>query len=133
MPDQPHNFTMKLEVLMLPVTDVDKAIDFYQNIIGFNLDHDVNHGEVRVVQFTPPGSGCSIVMGENMEALQKMKAGSIHGLHLVVNDIEGIRDHLLKHKVEVSDIIDYGGGIKMAGFADPDGNSWALQQLTNNE
>lgn len=129
MSEKPHNFTMKLQVVMLPVADVDKSIEFYRDKVGFNLDHDVNHGEVRVVQFTPPGSDCSIVMGENMEALQQMKAGAIRGLHLVVDDLDGVRDHLLKNNIEVSEIVDYGGGIRMAGFSDLDGNSWALQEI----
>ncbi len=127
--DQTHKFAMKLQVVMLPVTDVDKAINFYQNTVGFHIDHDVNNNGVRVVQLTPPESDCSIVIGKGMEALDQMEASSIRGLHLVVDDIDSIRDHLIKHKVEVSDIIDYGGGIRMAGFSDPDGNSWALQEI----
>jgi len=128
MTNQTPKFTMKLQVVMLPVADVDKAIDFYQNTVGFNLDHDVDNNGIRVVQLTPHGSGCSIVIGTGMEALEQMQAGSIQGLHLVVDDIEAVRDHLIKRNVEVSDITDYGGGIKMAGFSDPDGNSWALQE-----
>lgn len=128
MTDQTPKFTMKLQVVMLPVADVDKALNFYQNTVGFNLDHDVNNNGIRVVQLTPHGSSCSIVIGTGMEALEQMQAGSIRGLHLVVDDIEAVRDHLIKQNVEVSDIIDYGGGIKMAGFSDPDGNSWALQE-----
>lgn len=129
MSEKPHNFTMKLQVVMLPVADVDKSIEFYRDVVGFNLDHDVTNDKMRVVQLTPLGSDCSIVMGAGMEELDHMQVGSIRGLHLVVNDLDGVHAHLVERKVEVSEIIDYGGGIRMAFFADLDGNSWALQEI----
>ncbi len=125
-------FVMKLEVVMLPVSDVDRSIDFYQNKLGFSLDHDVTPNGLRVVQLTPHGSGCSIVIGTGMEAFDQMQAGSIRGLHLVVNKIDGLQKHLLENDIPISDIIEYSGGIKMASFADPDGNTWVLQEIAGN-
>lgn len=124
-----QKFTMKLQVVMLPVSDVDRAIDFYQNIVGFNLDHDVKPEGMRIVQLTPHGSGCSIVIGTGTEAFDQMQVGSIRGLHLVVNAIDEIHQDLIKKQVEISEIIVYPGGIKMASFADPDGNTWVLQEM----
>lgn len=118
---------MKIEVVMLPVTDVDKSIDFYQNKVGFNLDHDVQPGNgMRVVQLTPVGSGCSIVFGVGMGELSS--PGSIKNTHLVVVDIELARAELHKNGVDISEVNDMGG-VKYAYFADPDGNSWTLQQV----
>ena len=121
--------TMKLEVVMLPVTDVDRAIDFYANRVGFNLDHDVQADVGRVVQLTPPGSGCSIVIGTGMKELDAMQPGSIRGLHLVVPDVEQVREALISRGVEAGEVITYPRGIKYAGFSDPDGNSWLLQEI----
>lgn len=121
--------TMKLEVVMLPVADVDRAIDFYANRVGFNLDHDVQADVGRVVQLTPPGSGCSIVIGTGMKELDAMQPGSIRGLHLVVPDVEQVREALISRGVEVGEVITYPRGIKYAGFSDPDGNSWLLQEI----
>jgi catechol 2,3-dioxygenase-like lactoylglutathione lyase family enzyme len=120
---------MKLEVVPLPVCDIDRARDFYIEKVGFNLDHDVQHSEaVRVVQLTPPGSGCSIVFGTGMGEISEMTPGSIKGLHLVVKDIVTSRDTLIGRGLEVGDIIDMDG-IKFAGFSDPDGNTWTLQEI----
>lgn len=121
---------MRLEVVAMPVTDVDRARDFYAQQIGFNLDFDTYPTEnVRVVQLTPPGSGCSIVMGVGLDAISEMKPGSIKGLHLVVKNVPEVRDLLISRGVEVSDIVDYGRGIRSAFFSDPDGNSWELQEI----
>lgn len=118
---------MKIEVIMLPVTDVDNSIDFYKNKVGFNLDHDVKPGNgMRVVQLTPTGSGCSVVFGIGMGELSA--PGSIKNTHLVVEDIETARNELVKNDLEISDVNDMGG-VKYAYFEDPDGNSWALQQI----
>jgi len=122
--------TMKLEVVMLPVADVDRARDFYAERVGFNLDHDVQPGNgMRVVQLTPPGSGCSIVMGTGMVQLDEMAPGSIRGLHLVVPDVRALREALIGRGVEVSEVVEFDRGIKVATFSDPDGNSWVLQEV----
>jgi catechol 2,3-dioxygenase-like lactoylglutathione lyase family enzyme len=126
---QEIKFVMKLQVVMLPVSDIDDSIEFYRDKVGFNLDHDVNNNGMRIVQLTPEGSGCSIVIGTGMEESNQMQAGSIRGLHLVVNDIIGVLKHLTDNGIETSDMIEYAGGIKMSSFADPDGNTWALQEL----
>lgn len=125
--------TMKLEVVPLPVSDVDSAIEFYTEKVGFNLDHDVQPDEgVRVVQLTPPGSACSLVMGTGMGEMSEIPPGTIKGLHLVVEDVQQVREMLLERGLEVSDIFDYPNGIKFAYFGDPDGNSWALQEILSN-
>ncbi len=120
---------MRLEVVPLPVSDIDRAKRFYVETVGFGLDHDVRPSDgVRVVQLTPPGSSCSIVLSAGLPGMST-DAGSTHGLHLVVDDIEATAALLASRGVEVSDVEDLGGGVRMAGFADPDGNSWALQEL----
>jgi predicted enzyme related to lactoylglutathione lyase len=121
---------MKLELVAVPVTDVDRAKAFYEETVGFTLDVDVRPGEgVRVVQLTPPGSACSIVIGTGLQDISDMLPGTLKGLHLVVNDIEQARDELVRRGVMVGDIVDVGGGVKYAGFADPDGNSLLLQEM----
>lgn len=121
---------MKLEVVPLPVSDIDRARDFYVQKVGFNLDHDTwPRDAVRVVQLTPPGSACSIVFGIGLGEMSEMVPGSIKGLHLVVKDIVESRDALVSRGLEVGDIVDMGG-IKFAGFSDPDGNSWTLQEIS---
>jgi catechol 2,3-dioxygenase-like lactoylglutathione lyase family enzyme len=121
---------MKLEVVMLPVRDVDRAKAFYAEQIGFHVDHDVQSGPtMRVVQLTPPGSGCSVVIGTGMQQLEQMQPGSIHGLHLVVPDVAAARDLLISRGVDAGDIIEYPGGFKFSGFSDPDGNTWVLQEI----
>lgn len=130
MENQTYTFEMKLEVVPLPVADVDRAKAFYAEKIGFYVDHDryPNKG-VRVVQLTPRGSGCSVVIGTGMGENSEMTPGSIKGLHLVVKDVAELREHLLAKGVAVGDIIEYPRGIKYAHFSDPDGNSWALQEF----
>lgn len=121
---------MKLEVVPIPVSDVDRARDFYANQVGFHLDHDSEPAEgVRVVQLTPPGSGCSIVMGTGMGDISEMKPGSIKGLHLVVQDIEAVRNAMIERGVEMGEIVVYPRDIKFCGFSDPDGNTWTLQSF----
>jgi catechol 2,3-dioxygenase-like lactoylglutathione lyase family enzyme len=118
---------MRLEVVPLPVTDVARSLAFYVNEVGFHLDHDVQPGNgMRVIQLTPPGSACSIVFGTGMG--DSGVAGSIRNLHLVVDDIAEARRVLAGRGVAVSDIQDMGG-VKYAYFSDPDGNSWALQEI----
>jgi predicted enzyme related to lactoylglutathione lyase len=121
---------MKLELVPIPVTDVERAKAFYADQVGFHLDHDVQHtGDVRVIQLTPPGSGCSIVIGTGMAMLMEMQPGSIRGLHLVVDDVEVARSELVKRGVAMGAVVDMGG-VKYAGFSDPDGNTWTLQEIS---
>ncbi|MCC6269642.1 MAG: VOC family protein [Microbacteriaceae bacterium] len=118
---------MRLELVPLRTTDVDRSKAFYIDQVGFVLDHDVEPGNgMRVVQLTPPGSTCSVVFGVG---ILTPDAAPVHGLHLVVDDLEAVRTALLAKSVEVSDINDMGGGVRYAYFSDPDGNSWALQQI----
>jgi predicted enzyme related to lactoylglutathione lyase len=117
----------KLELVPVPVSDVDRAKAFYAEKVGFTLDHDHQISEkLRVVQLTPPGSACSIVIGEG---IVKTPPGSVQGLHLVVSDIHAARAALVERGVEVSEVKDLGGGISMAFFKDPDGNGWAVQRI----
>ncbi len=119
---------MKLELVPLPVSDIDRSKAFYEEKVGFKVDHDVRPSDtVRVVQLTPPGSACSIVLGAGLPDIE-MPPGSIKGLHLVVADINKARDALAARSVQVSEVVDLEG-IKYAGFNDPDGNTWALQEL----
>jgi len=119
---------LKLELIPVPVADIDRAKQFYTEQVGFRLDHDVRPGgAVRVVQLTPPGSGCSIVLAEGLAGLA-MPAGSLRGLHLVVADIVAARAALAGRGVALGEIQDMGG-IKFSGFKDPDGNTWTLQQI----
>lgn len=121
--------TMKLELVPIPVADIDRAKTFYTEKIGFNVDHDVQPGNgMRVVQLTPPGSACSIVMGTGLGEISAMTPGSVKALHLVVDDIAGSRQTLVGRGVEVGDVRDMGG-ILFAHFTDPDGNSWLLQEI----
>ena len=117
---------MRLELVPLPSSDVDRSKEFYVDRVGFGLDHDVSPGNgMRIVQLTPPGSACSVVVGVGIGDPQ---GGPVKGLHLVVDDIEAARAELRGRGVEVSEVDDMGG-VKYAYFADPDGNSWALQQI----
>lgn len=119
---------MKLELVPLPVADVDRSKAFYVDVIGFNLDHDVQPGNgMRVIQLTPPSSACSIVIGAGM-GNNSPENGTVKGLHLVVKDIAAAREELVSRGADVSDIDDMGG-VKFAYFSDPDGNSWALQEI----
>ena len=120
---------MKLELVPVPVSDVDRAKAFYIEKCGFQLEVDVQPTDtMRVVQFTPPGSACSIVFGTGMGEITEMQPGSVKGLHLVVQDIHQAREALVKRGLEVSEIWDIGG-VLYARFSDPDGNSWLLQEF----
>jgi predicted enzyme related to lactoylglutathione lyase len=122
---------MKLELVPLPVADIDRAKDFYIRQLGFSEDVDVSPAEgLRVVQLTPPGSACSIGLGTGFAAYGG-EPGSVRALHLVVADIEEARDALVERGVAVGDIEgDGGGGVRFAGFSDPDGNGWVLQEMS---
>jgi predicted enzyme related to lactoylglutathione lyase len=120
---------MKLELVPIPVSDVDRAKAFYVEQLGFVADVDVRPTEgVRVVQLTPPGSACSIGFGTGLPVYAPTRA-AVEGLHLVVPDIERARSELIERGVEVNAVQDLGGGVKYAWLADPDGNTFALQEM----
>ena len=118
---------MKLELIAVPVSDVDRAKDFYVDKVGFNADHDhVVSDEIRFVQLTPPGSACSIAIGKGVT--QRSEPGSVEGLQMVVEDADAARAELAGRGVEVSEVQDFPWG-RFVFFQDPDGNGWALQQI----
>jgi catechol 2,3-dioxygenase-like lactoylglutathione lyase family enzyme len=119
-----------LEVVVLPVSDIDRAIAFYRDQVGFHLDHDTRNEHMHVVQLTPPGSGCSIVFGD-LPAQRQMEPGSIKALQLVVSDAAAAHRELSDRGVEVSDLTVFteADGGTFFGFQDPDGNSWAVQEI----
>jgi catechol 2,3-dioxygenase-like lactoylglutathione lyase family enzyme len=121
----------RLEVIGVPVSDVDAARDFYTARVGFHLDHDVEPGpDMRVVQLTPPGSPCSIVIGRG---LPLGEAGAAKGMQLVVDDIDAARAELAGRGVQITEVQQLGPegspGSRFAFFSDPDGNGWSLQEL----
>jgi predicted enzyme related to lactoylglutathione lyase len=116
----------KLELIAVPVSDVDRAKAFYTEQAGFNADHDHRvSDDMRFVQLTPPGSGCSIAIGDG---IVDTPPGSVHGLQLVVADIHAAHDELAERGVDVGDVQDFPWG-SFVFFSDPDGNGWAVQQL----
>ena len=119
-----------LEVVIVPVSDLDRAIVFYRDKLGFALDHDTRNEHMHVAQLTPPGSGCSIVVGD-LPSQNQMTPGSLKGLQLVVADAAAGRQQLIDRGVEASEItvFDERDGGTFFGFDDPDGNSWAVQQI----
>ena len=119
---------MKLELIQVPVSDVDRAKAFYVEKVGFHDDHDHQVSEeIRFVQLTPPGSACSIAL---TTGAHEMKPGSIDGLQLVVEDADAAREELAERGVEVSEVQDFPWG-RFVFFKDPDGNGWALQAMTH--
>ena len=119
---------MKLENVPVPVSDVDRAKAFYEKV-GFKLDVDIRPTDtMRVVHFTPPGSACSIVFGTGMGGITEMTPGSLKGLHLVVDDINTARSALMNRGIPVGEMTEVSG-VKYAGFTDPDGNLWLLQEF----
>ncbi|WP_454855226.1 VOC family protein [Promicromonospora soli] len=128
-----------LEVVVVPVSDVDRAKAFYSDQLGFHVDHDTKIGEgQRIVQLTPPGSGCSVVIGEGVVAA--MPPGSLKGLQLVVNDVTKARAELAERGVEVTEVQVLGenptpmpdplDNVGFCFFSDPDGNAWGVQQIS---
>ena len=138
---------MDLEVVVLPVADVDRAKNFYKTTLGWREDADIARGEdFREVQMTPPGSACSVIFGTGVTSAEP---GSVQGLHLVVNDIDAARDELTGRGADVSEVFHDAGGVfhhvgtkdrvpgpapdsygSFASFRDPDGNGWFLQEIT---
>jgi catechol 2,3-dioxygenase-like lactoylglutathione lyase family enzyme len=131
-----------LEVVIVPVSDLERAKAFYAEQLGFHIDHDtkISDGN-RVVQLTPPGSGCSVVIGEGV--VPAMPPGSLKGLQLVVNDVTKARAELAGRGVEVSEVQVLGenpaptpdplDNVGFCFFSDPDGNSWAVQQISTRD
>ena len=116
----------KLELVAVPVSDVDRAKTFYAEKVGFTLDHDnVVNESLRFVQLTPPGSACSIAIGLG---ITDAEPGSVRGLQVVVSDADAARAELVERGVEVSEVQEYPWG-RFVFFSDPDGNGWAIQQL----
>jgi predicted enzyme related to lactoylglutathione lyase len=121
---------MKIELIPIPVTDVDRAKAFYVDQAGFNADHDHRVNEnLRFVQLTPPGSACSIVLGTGVTS---MIPGSVNAYQMVVKDVKKVREELSQRGVEVSDIDEQPWGL-FARFSDPDGNTWSLQEIPSRE
>ena len=134
----------KLEVVILPVSDVDRAKTFYSEKVGFNVDVDHRAGDAfRVVQLTPPGSACSISIGQG---ISQAVPGSVQGLHLIVADIDAARAELVERGVDASEVFHFEAGGQMPGpdperrdygsflsFSDPDGNSWVVQEVKRSE
>jgi catechol 2,3-dioxygenase-like lactoylglutathione lyase family enzyme len=117
---------MRIEVVLVPVTDTDRAKAFYVDQVGFHADHDQRvNPQLRFVQLTPPGSACSIAFGEG---LTDMAPGSLKGVMMVVPDAAGARAELVGRGVDASEVDEQAWG-KFVRFADPDGNTWALQEL----
>ena len=130
MTAKPIAFVMKLELIPIPVADIDRAKTFYAGHVGFRVDHDVTPTEgVRIVQLTPPGSACSIVLGKGVGEFDTMTPGAVKGIHLVVDNIVATRDALVQRGVSMGEVVDMGG-IKYSVFADPDGNTWTLQEIS---
>jgi catechol 2,3-dioxygenase-like lactoylglutathione lyase family enzyme len=127
-----------LEVVIVPVSDIDRAKEFYSEKLGFVVDHDTKiDADNRIVQLTPPGSACSIVIGEG--AVPKMTPGSLQGLQLVVPDVKAARAELVERGVDVSELTVFGENHSKGGeldnvgfvfFSDPDGNGWGVQQIS---
>jgi predicted enzyme related to lactoylglutathione lyase len=116
----------RLELVQVPVSDVDRAKAFYVGQVGFNADHDHQvSDELRFVQLTPPGSACSISL---TTGAHQMEPGSIEGLQVVVDDADAAREHLIRGGVDVSEVQDFPWG-RFVFFKDPDGNGWAVQQI----
>ncbi|MFD4878603.1 VOC family protein [Streptomyces sp. NPDC058420] len=121
----------RLELIPLPVADVDRAKDFYADRLGFDVDLDFSPNEsFRVVQLTPPGSSCSVAIGVGIVGTPP---GSVQGLHLVVDDIHAARAELVGRGVDIAEVVDMSAPgkptVSYAAFTDPDGNGWTLQQL----
>jgi len=125
---------MKLELVVIPVSDIDAAIDFYVNKVGFNLDQDVKvNDDLRFIQLTPPGSACSIAFGKGIAEFgegvtEKVQPGSVKGLQVVIDDAKKAREYLVSRGVDASEVQEFPWG-NFTFFNDPDGNRWSYQQI----
>jgi len=120
---------MKFELVPVPVTDLDRAKAFYSEKLGFVVDHDTSPvAGIRIIQLTPPGSACSIVLGKGLPGIE-MAPGSLRALHLVVKDAVKAREMLIERGVEAGEVDEHDQGIKFVHFSDPDGNTWLLQEM----
>ena len=119
-----------LEVVVLPVSDIDRSVAFYRDQVGFHLDHETRNDQMHVAQLTPPGSGCSIVFGD-LPSQNQRQPGSMKALQLVVPDAALARQELANRGVEVSDLTVFAetDGGTFFGFQDPDGNTWSVQEI----
>jgi catechol 2,3-dioxygenase-like lactoylglutathione lyase family enzyme len=127
----PDEMQITLEVVVVPVSDVDRSKEFYEGQLGFRVDHDTTvSDEMRIVQLTPPGSGCSIVIAKG---IPQMDPGALAGVQLVVADLDALRSRFLARGVDVSEVEIRGpaemDGSRFVSFPDPDGNLWAVQEL----
>ena len=127
----PEEMRITLEVIVVPVADVDRSREFYEERLGFHVDHDTTvDEETRIVQLTPPGSGCSIVIAKG---IPQMEPGTLEGVQLVVSDIDAARSLFVGRGVDASEVVIRGpaemDGSKFIGFSDPDGNGWVVQEL----
>jgi catechol 2,3-dioxygenase-like lactoylglutathione lyase family enzyme len=130
MTSEGANVDLRLEVVPIPVRDVDAAKDFYVSKVGFGLDHDIEPGNgMRIVQMTPPGSACSVVIGTG---LPLGEPGSVKGVQLVVDDLDAVRAAMASRGVDISDVQQLGPegtpGSRFCFFDDPDANTWAIQE-----
>lgn len=121
---------MKLELIPVPTTDIDRAKTFYETTLGFHVDHDstFSDGQIRLIQLTPPGSGCSILLSRGLPPVE-MPPGSLRALHLVVKTVSDARAWMQSRGVECGEITDHGRGVKSFGISDPDGNTWVIQEM----
>lgn len=120
---------MLLELVPLPVADVDRAMAFYVGKLGFTVDVNLDRDGTRIVQLTPPGSNCSVLLSAGLPEIATMTPGSVKALHLVVADVVKTRASLVENGVEVDEVEEHPGDMKYAHFADPDGNTWLLQEM----
>jgi catechol 2,3-dioxygenase-like lactoylglutathione lyase family enzyme len=121
---------MFLEMVCLPVSDVDRAKAFYVDRLDFVVDVDIEPSDqVRIVQLTPPGSACSINLSSGLPEISELPPGSVKALHLVVKDAVAVREQYLARGVECGEVEEHPGGMKFVRFADPDGNSWLFQEM----
>ncbi|HTT28319.1 MAG TPA: VOC family protein [Solirubrobacteraceae bacterium] len=119
-----------LEVVVLPVSDIGRSIAFYRDQVGFELDHETTNEHMHVAQLTPRGSGCSIVFGD-LPSQRQMQPGSMRALQLCVADAQAAREELVTRGIDCSELTSFGDqdGSTFFGFSDPDGNTWAVQEL----
>jgi catechol 2,3-dioxygenase-like lactoylglutathione lyase family enzyme len=127
----PEEMQITLEVIVVPVADVDRSKEFYEERLGFHVDHDTTvDDDTRLVQLTPPGSGCSVVIAKG---IPQMEPGTLEGVQLVVSDIDAARSLFVGRGVDASEVVVRGpadmDGSKFISFSDPDGNGWVVQEL----